>query len=59
MNRDELVEKAARAMHERALEVDADYALWGDLSESVREQYRDQARVAVGVILPDEDEADR
>lgn len=52
MSRDEMVERVARAVQQHGVGIGADSRTWDEIPEFAREQYRDDARVAVDVILP-------
>jgi hypothetical protein len=52
MNRDQQIEKAARAVHQSSLDDGAEHAEWDALMPSVKATYRADARVAAAVFLP-------
>jgi hypothetical protein len=52
MNRQQMVEKAARAEHQHGLDVGSEHAAWDGLREVVREQYRGNARAILDAVLP-------
>lgn len=52
MTREELIEKAARAIHQHGVDVGSEGGTWDGLMEFVRDQYRGDARAALDAVLP-------
>lgn len=50
--REQLVERAARAMHQAGLDTGTEYADWAQLRPSVRAGYLSDGRAVVDAILP-------
>lgn len=55
MNREQLIEKAARASHQWGLELGGEWAEWDELRESTRREYRDEAAFVVDALLAEVD----
>lgn len=52
MNREQLIEKAARASHQWGLDFGGEWAGWDELRESTRREYREEASAVVDALLP-------
>ena len=52
MNREQLIERAARASHQWGLDFGGEWAGWDELRESTRREYREEAAAVVDALLP-------